>query len=130
MTEAPVAAERPSRAGAPRMGLSGKLLVLTILFVMIAEVLIYVPSIANFRLSWLADRVAVARTVALVLYARPEEQEAKLPEGKVQEILDSLGAKTVALKMGNQRRLLAVNDMPQSIHHDIDLRDPSMLWAV
>ena len=28
--------------------------VLTILFVMIAEVLIYVPSIANFRLNWLA----------------------------------------------------------------------------
>ena len=103
---------------------------LTILFVMIAEVLIYVPSIANFRLSWLADRVAVARTVALVLYARPEEQEAKLPEGVVQEILDSLGAKTVAMKMGNQRRLLAVNDMPQSIHHDVDLRDPSMLRAV
>jgi signal transduction histidine kinase len=122
--------ESSKRTRAPRFGLSAKLLVLTILFVMIAEVLIYVPSIANFRLSWLADRVAVARTVALVLYARPEEQEAKLPEGKVQEILDSLGAKTVALKMGNQRRLLAVNDMPQSIHHDVDLRDPSMLWAV
>ncbi len=34
---------------------------------MIAEVLIYVPSIANFRLNWLADRVAVARTVSIVL---------------------------------------------------------------
>ena len=40
-----------------RFGLSGKLLVLTILFVMIAEVLIYVPSIANFRLNWLRDRL-------------------------------------------------------------------------
>ncbi len=38
-----------NRSGTPRFGLSGKLLVLTILFVMIAEVLIYVPSIANFR---------------------------------------------------------------------------------
>jgi signal transduction histidine kinase len=129
MTAEPIK-EAVARTRAPRFGLSAKLLVLTILFVMIAEVLIYVPSIANFRLSWLADRVAVARTVALVLYARPEEQEAKLPEGKVQEILDSLGAKTVAMKIGNQRRLLAVNDMPQSIHHDVDLRDPSMLWAV
>jgi signal transduction histidine kinase len=118
------------RTRAPRFGLSAKLLLLTILFVMIAEVLIYVPSIANFRLSWLADRVAVARTVALVLYARPEEPEARLPDAKVQEILDSLGAKTVAMKIGNQRRLLAVNDMPQSIHHDVDLRDPSMLRAV
>jgi len=119
-----------ARTRAPWFGLSAKLLVLTILFVMIAEVLIYVPSIANFRLSWLSDRVAVARTVALVLYAKPDEAETKLPEGVVQEILDSLGAKTVAMKMGNQRRLLAVNDMPHSIHHDVDLRDPSMLRAV
>src|SRR6188474_1428256 len=107
-----------ARTRAPWFGLSAKLLVLTILFVMIAEVLIYVPSIANFRLSWLSDRVAVARTVALVLYAKPDEAETKLPEGVVQEILDSLGAKTVAMKMGNQRRLLAVNDMPHSIHHE------------
>ena len=122
--------EAATRTRAPWFGLSAKLLVLTILFVMIAEVLIYVPSIANFRLSWLSDRVAVARTVALVLYAKPDEPETKLPEGVVQEILDSLGAKTVAMKMGNQRRLLAVNDMPHSIHHDVDLRDPSMLKAV
>ena len=42
------------------LGLSGKLLALTILFVMIAEVLIYVPSIANFRLNWL-QRPALRR---------------------------------------------------------------------
>jgi signal transduction histidine kinase len=117
-----------STSGALRFGLSGKLLVLTILFVMIAEVLIYVPSIANFRLSWLNDRVAVARTVALVLYATPEDR--RLPDELVQQVLTNLGAKTVAMKMGNQRRLLAVNDMPQAIHHEIDLRDPSMLRAV
>src|SRR3981189_2046907 len=89
------------RARTPRLGLSGKLLVLTILFVMIAEVLIYVPSIANFRLSWLNDRVAVARTVALVLYATPEDK--RLPDELVQQVLTNLGAKTVAMKMGNQR---------------------------
>ena len=41
----------------PRFGLSGKLLFLTVLFVMVAEVLIYVPSIVNFRLNWLNDRL-------------------------------------------------------------------------
>jgi signal transduction histidine kinase len=120
----------------PRFGLSGKLLLLTILFVMIAEVLIYVPSIANFRLTWLADRVAVARTVSIVLNAQtgesagPGEQRINLPEKVIQEILDSLGAKTVAIKMGNQRKLLAINDVPLAIHHEIDLREPSMLHAV
>src|SRR2546425_10945888 len=96
--------EATARARAPRFGLSGKLLVLTILFVMIAEVLIYVPSIANFRLTWLADRVAVARTVSIVLNAQPgenaapgEQQRINLPEKVIQEILDSLGAKTVAI---------------------------------
>ena len=60
-----------SRLPAPRLGLSGKLLILTILFVMIAEVLIYVPSIANFRLNWLRDRLNSAYTAALVLEATP-----------------------------------------------------------
>jgi len=41
MTEEPAARPEPVRP--PRFSLSGKLLVLTILFVMIAEVLIYVP---------------------------------------------------------------------------------------
>ena len=121
----------------PRFGLSGKLLLLTILFVMIAEVLIYVPSIANYRLNWLADRLAVARTVAIVLNANNDPTEVpgqpekfKLPENVVLQVLDNLGAKMVAVKTGNQRKLLAVNDMPHEIHHDIDLRETSSMRAI
>jgi len=125
MTEAPVAAERPSRAGAPRMGLSGKLLVLTILFVMIAEVLIYVPSIANFRLNWLQDRISSAYTATLVLEATPN-----VPETLTKQILDSIGARAVALKMGQQRRLLAVSDMPAAVDHEIDMRNVSWYRAI
>jgi signal transduction histidine kinase len=120
-----------------RFGLSGKLLLLTILFVMLAEVLIYVPSIANFRLNWLADRLAVARTVAIVLNANNDPSEIanqpdkfKLPENVVQQVLDNLGARMVAVKMGNQRKLLAANDMPHEIHHDIDLRETSSMRAI
>ena len=50
-----------------RAGLSGKLLVLTLIFVMMSEILIYVPSIANFRLSWLRDAHATASVAAVVL---------------------------------------------------------------
>ena len=124
MTETPVA-ERPSRAGAPRMGLSGKLLVLTILFVMIAEVLIYVPSIANFRLNWLQDRISSAYTAALVLEVTPN-----VPETLTKQILDSIGARAVALKMGQQRRLLAVSDMPPAVDHEIDMRNVSWYRAI
>ena len=41
-------------------GLSGKVLVMTILFVMLGEVLIFLPSIANFRIQWLKGRIAQA----------------------------------------------------------------------
>src|SRR3989440_1892649 len=127
--------DKPGRS--LRFGLSGKLLLLTILFVMIAEVLIFVPSIANFRLNWLSDRLAVARTVSIVLSARTEPEaldpgdgRIKLPDTVVQQILDSLGAKTVAIKMGNQRKLLAVNDLPHEIHHSVDLRESTPMRAV
>src|SRR5690606_3536392 len=50
-----------------RVGLSGKLLLFTALFVMIGEILVFVPSIANYRLAWLSDRLSAAHTAALVL---------------------------------------------------------------
>ena len=93
----------------PRVGLSGKLLLLTILFVMVAEILIYVPSVANFRLNWLNDRLAAAHTAALVLDAAPSGM---VPESLANQILSSIGARAVAMKMGNQRRLLAASNMP------------------
>ena len=100
-------------------GLSGKLLGLTIVFVMIAEVLIYVPSIANFRNNWLRDRLAAAEIAALVLDAAPEQM---LPTELETELLQNVGAMTVAVKRGNTRRLLAVTDMPVSIDMRVDLR--------
>ena len=85
---------RPRRG----FGLSGRLLVLTILFVMIAEVLIYVPSIANFRLNWLNDRLAAAHTAALVLEAGSERHGVRSRWSA--SILQSIGAQAVAMKMG------------------------------
>src|SRR5208283_268987 len=99
-------ATRPQPVRVPRFGLSGKLLVLTILFVMIAEVLIYVPLVANFRVNWLKDR---PNTAALVLDAAPN---GVVSDRLAKQILDSIGARAVALKMGSRRRLLAVGDMP------------------
>src|SRR5471032_377645 len=115
----------PDRLGSRfglRLGLSGKLLVLTILFVMISEALIYVPSIANFRLSWLNDRLAAAHTAALVLDAAPSGM---VPESLARQILKSIGARAVAMKMGTQRRLLAASDLPSKIENDFDMRTVS-----
>ena len=127
-TSEPVAVEsvlRPPRK--PRVGLSGKLLLLTVLFVMVAEILIYVPSVANFRLNWLSDRLAAAHTAALVLDAAPSGM---VPESLAKQILNSIGARAVAMKMGNQRRLLAAADMPSEIAQDIDMRQRSWLHSI
>src|SRR6202451_1669168 len=113
-------AARPESVRVPRFGLSGKLLVLTILFVMIAEVLIYVPSVANFRVVWLKDRLASGYTAALVLDAAPN---GVVSDALAKQILDSIGARAVAMKMGKRRQLLAVDDMPPPISDDFDMRD-------
>ena len=106
---------RPRR----RLGLSGKLLLLTIPLVMIAEILIYVPSIANFWMNRLNGKLAAANTAALVLDAAPSGM---VPDSLARQILDSIGARAVARKMGQQRRLLASTGLPQPINHDVDMR--------
>jgi signal transduction histidine kinase len=120
-------AARPAPVRVPRFGLSGKLLVLTILFVMIAEVLIYVPSVANFRVTWLKDRLATGYTAALVLEAAPN---GVVSDALAKQILDSIGARAVAMKMGERRRLLAVGDMPPPVTDTFDMRDVSSVDAI
>jgi len=101
-------ATRPEPVRVPRFGLSGNLLVLTILFVMIAEVLIYVPSVANFRINWLKDHLEVAKTAALVLEAAPNGM---VPDPLAKRILDSIGARAVAMKIGDRHLMLEPSDV-------------------
>ena len=110
-----------------RLGLSGKLLLLTIPLVMIAEILIYVPAIANFRMNRLNDRLAAANTAALVLDAAPSGM---VPDSLARQILTSIGARAVAIKMGQQRRLLASAGLPSAIDHDVDMRSMTVWSAI
>ncbi|MCK1712242.1 MULTISPECIES: HAMP domain-containing sensor histidine kinase [unclassified Bradyrhizobium] len=117
-----------TRLRGPRgLGLSGKLLLLTIPLVMIAAVLLYVPAIANFWVNRLNDRVAAANTAALVLDAAPLGM---VPDSLSRQILKSINARAVAIKMGQQRRLLASDNLPSAIGHDIDLRDMTAWEAI
>jgi len=106
------------------LGLSGKLLALTVAFVTLAEILIYVPWIADFRLNWLNDRLAAAHTAALMFEAVPHDSP--VPDDVTKQILSSIGAHTLAVKMGTQRRLLAAADMPTRIDQDVDIR--TVMW--
>lgn len=113
--------ETPALTRAVRFGLASRLLFLVTCFVMLAEVAIYVPSIANFRNNWLRDRLSAAYTAALVFEATPADM---VPDELAAAILSSVKAKTIVLKMKDSRRLLAASDMPPQIDDRFDLRDP------
>ncbi|WP_293867732.1 HAMP domain-containing sensor histidine kinase [uncultured Alsobacter sp.] len=115
-------AEPALRPGGRMPGISARLLVLTICFVMLAEVFVYVPSIANFRRNWLNDRIQVAQVAALVLDAAPA---GAVPVDLERRLVAQVGALSVAVRSGGARRLLAVTDMPPTVQKDVDLRDSS-----
>jgi signal transduction histidine kinase len=94
---------------------------------MIAGLMIYVPAIANFWTNRLNDRLAAANTAALVLDAAPLGM---VPDSLSRQILTSVGARAVAIKMGQQRRLLASADLPAAIDRDIDMRTLTVWSAI
>ncbi len=97
----------PSR---PRFSLSARLLGLTILFVMLAEVLIYTPSIARFRLVWLQEKLADGHLAALAVVAT---REGMVTEDLESELLESVGAYMVDMRRpGVERAYLLGGVMP------------------
>lgn len=108
-------------------GLSTKLLVLTILFVLIAEILIFLPSVANFRLRWLEDRLGTAAAVSILLV---QEDPANLSRRIQDDILMAIGAKAIAVRDDGASRLLAVAKMPPTVDEHIDLADVGTLRSI
>ncbi|WP_055038928.1 sensor histidine kinase [Blastochloris viridis] len=87
---------------------------------MVAEVAIFVPSVAHYRLVWLADRLAAAHTAALVWAAVPD---GAIPASLTRDLLISVNAHAVALKTPDTRRLLAIADEVPKVDVNVDTRD-------
>ena len=79
--------------------LSGRFLILTIVFVMLAEVLIFVPSIARFRLDYLNTRIERAQIASLALLA----DDMLAPELEA-ELLHNAGVYNVVLVRNETRQ--------------------------
>lgn len=110
------------------MSLSAKLLLLTVVFVMIAEILVFVPSVANFRYNWLMERVNAAQIASLAAEASPDKQ---VPEALRRELLETAQVQAVALKRDRSRRLILAPDGPIGIDEYFDLRTTSaigLMW--
>ncbi|MEP2639266.1 MULTISPECIES: HAMP domain-containing sensor histidine kinase [Roseobacteraceae] len=100
--------------------LSGRLVVLTTIFVMLAEILIFVPSIARFREDYLMNRLERAQIASLALLADDmidRELEA--------ELLENAGVFNVVLRRDQVRQLMLASDLPQPISQTFDIRDNS-----
>jgi len=108
-------------------GLSAKLLVLTILFVMLAEVLIFLPSAANFRLQWLEQRLDTAATVSLVL---AQSDAASLTRDMQDDLLSAMGVHAIAIREEGVSRLLVVSAVPPQVDAHVDLANTSVLTGI
>lgn len=117
------------KTSVPRLfrGLSAKLLWLTIAFVMLAEVLIFVPSVANMRILWLKDRLNTAAAASVVIDGL---QPIELPRGVQQDALMATGTKAIVLRKDGTSRLLAVSEMPPQIDRKYKLFNVEPLQAI
>lgn len=115
-------------------GLSGRLLALTAAFVMLAEVLVFVPSVSRFRLDYLRDRIAKAHLAVLALDASSNKLVGDRLE---EELLYHAGAYAVVLKAPDRRMLILSRHMPPSVDATFDLGEETFvdwigdaLWAL
>lgn len=100
--------------------LSTKLLVLTVIFVVLAEILIFVPSITDMRLSWLRDRLNTAAAAAIIVDGLPDVE---LPRPLQDDALMATGTKAIALHKADITRMIVVSEVPPSVNAQYDLSD-------
>ncbi len=98
--------------------LSGRLLLLTIFYVMIGEVLIFVPSIGHYHRELLGNHIESAE-LAVMPFTLPESN--KLPETLRTQILQRAGAEAVLLTLADQRFFFQVNNEQKTVDRTIDL---------
>lgn len=117
--------DRDDHGWLPRAGLGTKLLVLTVAFVMISEVLIFVPSIANHRNRWLADAHRNASVAAAII-----AETKNVPEQLKMRLLEATGTIAIAHREGRRRRLLAMAMPPTSVDRHVELGNETVFQSI
>jgi signal transduction histidine kinase len=107
--------------------LSARLLILTIFFVMVGEVLIFVPSVARFRMTYFEDHLAAGYLATLALEASPTGQ---LDQHLIDKLLSRVGAQGVGLYRADGTTLRLDRANPPRPDFTIDLTHPNILLAI
>lgn len=110
-----------------RYGLSFKLLLLTIVFVMLAEVLIFVPSVASFRANWLMERLAAAQIVSLAVLATPNNN---VPDRLSKQLLQKAMVHGIAVRREGARVLVLEAKTPGMVTAHYNLENASMFTLI
>jgi len=105
--------------------LSGRFLILTTVFVMLAEVLIFVPSVARFREDYLLARLERAQIASLAL----EADNMISPELEA-ELLLNAEVYNVVLRRDEMRQLALSSPIPAPINATYDMRDPTAMTLI
>jgi signal transduction histidine kinase len=113
------ASEKGARKTAPGMGLSARLLLLTAFFVLLAEFLIYAPSIGRYRKVYLEERVSDARLATLALDATPDDM---MTPDLERRLLFFAAAHGIVLRYPNRRMMILSGNMPRRVDATYDLR--------
>ena len=105
--------------------LSGRFFILTVLFVILAEVLILVPSVARFRLDYLSASLERAQIASLAL-----EAEERISSDLEAELLATAEVYNVVLRRNEVRQLVLSSPIPAPVVASFDLRHPSFYELV
>jgi signal transduction histidine kinase len=111
----------------PLRSLSARLLILTAFFVMVGEVLIFVPSVARFRMTYFENRLAAGYLATLAVEASPERQ---LDQGLTDRLLARVGARGVALYRADGTVVRLDPAAPTQPDRTVDLSHPNILLAI
>jgi signal transduction histidine kinase len=112
----------------PAKSLSARVLLLTIFFVMLGEVLIYAPSAGRFRYEYLRDRLATAHVAVLALLATPDFM---VSDALQAELLQHANAYVIALKRPDGVKLMMhAKDGVPSIDASFDLGQRSFFGLI
>jgi signal transduction histidine kinase len=105
-------------------GLSSKLIATIIVVILLVEIVVYLPSLASFRSTWLEDRLRVGVVAARVLDAVPDVMA--LPQELTDRLLNSAGAIAIVYRREGQSQMIELTNpvMPDEVvTADLRLRD-------
>lgn len=131
--DSPPLTEEPDKAGqrARRLfwpgGLSSRLLILTVLFVALAELLILPPALAQFEEGWLLERVRTAEVASVGVELAPDQV---VSSSQASKLLNGAGVVLVAVQSDGVRRLLLASPLDQTPYL-VDLRENNLasVWS-